>query len=445
MGRHAAYIVAVGTDVASGTEERGTAHPTVVLLPWGDVFEDFLDRLGVSFEEFRDEFVGSWMFGYAAALATTGVRTVIVCPTARVAEPVSAVHTPTGAELRLLPTSRAYAALRSRRLEGRLDGRRDPRALGRAAATHVAPYLGTPPRALAKLLRHERCTALLCQEYEDPRFDVCVAVGRRARVPVFGTFQGADYQVSRLERPLRPLAIRASAGLIVGARSELERVERVYDVPARKLAHIVNPIDATTWRPEDGGRIRAELGIPADASVVAWHGQVQMWRKGLDVLLDAWRKLAEERPGPELHLVLVGSGEDADEVRRRADALPGMHLVDEWVQDRSRMRSILSAADVYAFPSRHEGLPVSPLEAMACGLPVVGADATGVADVVGDTGVVVPRDDVDSFASALAALLADDERRAHFGRRARRRVEEHFSLEAVGAQLRAFVVDRTTT
>ena len=108
------------------------------------------------------------------------------------------------------------------------------------------------------------------------------------------------------------------------------------------------------------------------------------------------------------------------------------------------MRSILSAADVYAFPSRHEGLPVSPLEAMACGLPVVGADATGVADVVGGAGVIVPRDEVDSFADALAALLADDERRADLGRRARRRVEEHFSLEAVGAQLRAFLVDRTT-
>lgn len=428
------------TDVTSGTDPP----PTVVLLPWGDVFEDFLDRLGVSFEEFRDEFVGSWMFGYAAALATADVRTVIVCPTSRVDEPVAAVHAPTGAELRLLPTSRAYAALRARRLEGRLDGRRDPRALARAAATHVAPYLGTPPRALVKLLRRESCVALLCQEYEDPRFDVCVAVGRRARVPVFGTFQGADYQVSRLERPLRPLAIRASEGLVVGARRELERVERAYGVPTRKLAHIVNPIDVETWRPEDDGVVRAALGIPADAAVVAWHGQVQMWRKGLDVLLDAWRKLAEAGLGRELHLVLVGSGEDAGEVRRRADGLaPSVHVIDEWIQDRGRMRAILAAADVYAFPSRHEGLPVSPLEAMACGLPVVGADATGVADVVGDAGVIVPRDDVDALANALGALLADDERRAELGRRARARVEGRFSLESVGAQLRAFLVDRT--
>jgi glycosyltransferase involved in cell wall biosynthesis len=403
------------------------------------VFEDFLDRLGVTFDELRDEFAGSWMFGYAAALATAGVRTLIVCPTARVDEPVAATHAPTGAELRLLPTPRTYAWLRSHRLEGRLDGRLDPRVVGRAVATHVAPYLGTPPRALARLVRREGCTALLCQEYEDPRFDVCVAVGRRTGVPVFGTFQGADYQLSRVERPLRPWSIRACAGLVIGAHDELERVEETYHVPPRKLAPIVNPVDAELWRPVDGTTVRAELGIPASAAVVAWHGQLQLERKGLDVLLDAWAKLGDDR---DLHLILVGSGEDAAEVARRANAARGVHLIDEWVQDRARMRAILSAADLYAFPSRHEGVPVAPLEAMACGLPVVGADASGVRDVVGDAGLVVAHGDADALARALGELLDDDDRRADLGRRARKRVEERFALEPVGRALRSFLVDR---
>ena len=415
-----------------------------MLLPWGDVFSDFLDRLGVSLEELRDEFTGSWMFGYAAALDTAGVRTVIVCPTTHVREPVAAVHRPTGAALRLLPTSSAHSWLRAHALEGRLDGRRDPRAIARAVATHVGPYLGTPPVALARLLRREGCDALLCQEYEDPRFDVCVAVGRATRVPVFGTFQGADYQLSRLERPLRPRSIRASAGLVVGAQRELERVRDAYGVPAARLARIVNPIDVELWRPDDGARARSELGIPATAVVVAWHGQVQVWRKGLDLLLDAWRALTAARPERDLRLLLVGSGEGAGDVRHRVDAvsLPGVHLVEEWVRDRERLRSLLSAADVYAFPSRHEGLPVSPLEAMACGLPVVGADASGVRDVVGDAGVVVPTDDGDTLADALGALIDDEPRRRELGERARRRAEEHFALEPVGAQLRAFLVDR---
>jgi starch synthase len=440
MGRHAVYIVALGWDVASDIAHRGAQQPpTVALLPWGVVFEDFLDRLGVTFEELRDEFVGSWMFGYAAALATAGVRTLIVCPTSRVDEPVAATHVPTGAELRLLPTPRPYAWLRSHRLEGRLDGRLHPREVGRAVATHVAPYLGTPPRALAAVVRRERCAAVLCQEYEDPRFDVCVAVGRRTGIPVFGTFQGADYQLSRLERPLRPRSIRACAGLVIGAEDELERVRKTYHVPAQKLAAIVNPVDAELWRRVDGAAVRAELGIPASAAVVAWHGQLQLARKGLDVLLDAWGKLGDDR---DAHLVLVGSGEDGAEVARRASAARGVHLIDEWVQDRARMRAILSAADLYAFPSRHEGVPVAPLEAMACGLPVVGADASGVRDVVGDAGLVVARGDADALVRALGELLGDADRRTRLGRRARERVEERFALEPVGNALRSFLVDR---
>jgi len=260
-----------------------------------------------------------------------------------------------------------------------------------------------------------------------------------ADVPVFGTFQGADYQLSRLERPVRPRSIRASAGLIVGARRELERVRAAYGVPAQKLAHVVNPVDAGLWRPADGAAIRRELDIPESTLVVTWHGQMQLRRKGLDVLLDAWQLLGEAR---DAHLVLVGAGEDAGEIARRAQGARRVHLVQEWVQDRERMRAILSSADVYVFPSRHEGLPVAPLEAMACGLPVVGADASGVADVVGDTGIVVPREDVDALALGLGELLDDADRRADLGRKARSRLEQSFALEPVGTALRSFLVDR---
>lgn len=422
-----------------------TSAPTLAIVPWGDVFDDFLDGIGVSLEEFRDEFTGSWMFGYTAALATAGVRTLIVCPTTRFRSPARAVHGPTGAELLFLPAPRAFGALRSRVLKGRLDGRRDPSSVARAAAAHLAPYLGTPPLALARLLRRERCDALVCQEYEDPRFDVCVAVGRAVGVPIFGTFQGADYQLSKLERPLRPLAVRACAGLIVGAQAEVDRVRGRYGVPDAKLAQIFNPVDVSAWRPIERAKARSGLGIAESASVVAWHGQVQIWRKGLDVLLDAWALATAARPGRDLRLVLVGSGEDRSELRRLVDerGLSGVVLVDEWVEDRERIRAVLSAADLYAFPSRHEGLPVSPLEAMACGVPVVGAKAQGVPDVVGDCGLLVSSGDASMLAKALGALLDDDDWRIALGRRARRRVEEQFSLEAVGAQLRAFLIDRS--
>jgi len=383
------------------------------------------------------------MFGYVEALRTAGVATVIVCPTTGVSRVRTEAHRPTGARLVFVPAPRGFATVRRWALDGRLEGRRNPLTLARAVAAHLAPYLSTPPRLLSRVLREERCAAVLCQDYENPRFDVCVAVGARAGTPVFGTFQGGDEQHSRLERWTRPHALRRCAGLVVAPDAETERLSRRYGLPADKLARIPNPVDTTLWGGGDRKAGRAALGIPSDAEVVAWHGQVQLWRKGLDTLLDAWAPLARAQAESERRLVLVGSGEDLAEVRRRieSESLPGVHVVDAWVHDRRRLADLLAAADVYAFPSRHEGLAVAPIEALAAGLPVVASDARGVADVVGGAGLVVPTGDAAALAGAIGELLADPGRRAELGRRARARADERYSLAAVGAALRSFLLD----
>jgi len=406
-----------------------SAHPSVAILPWGDVFEDWLDRLGVPLDAFVDSFTGSWMFAYAEALRAAGVQTVLVCFTSRVREPRREVHRATGAVVWLVPPPRAFAAVR---------------AAGGPLARHGAPYLATAPRALARVVRAERCSALLCQEYETPRFDVAIAVGARLRLPVFATFQGGDYQVSRLERLVRPFTIRRAAALVVATADERARVRARYRIPAARLAAVFNPIDVRRWRPVPRAAARAATGLPADAEVVAWHGQVQLHRKGLDLLLDAWDAICRERPHRDLRLVLVGAGEDAAEVRAlvAADGLRGVELREGWVDDRDRLRDLLAAADVYAFASRHEGLPLAPAEAMACGLPVVASAAQGIRDLLadGDAGVVVPREDAGALARALGRLLDDGAARTELGLRARSRAESAFSLEAVGDQLRRLLV-----
>ncbi|HVX30676.1 MAG TPA: hypothetical protein VHA53_09375, partial [Nitrolancea sp.] len=66
---------------------RVSGHtPTIALLPWGNVIEDFLNPTGISFETFCDQFRGSWMFGYIDALQRAGVKTVVICPSAQVTE-----------------------------------------------------------------------------------------------------------------------------------------------------------------------------------------------------------------------------------------------------------------------------------------------------------------------------------------------------------------------
>ena len=405
------------------------SSPIVALLPWGDTIEDFLDPIAVSFEAFRDEMTGGWLFGYVEALARAGVGTVLVCVSARVAEAERHVHRPTGAPLWVLPAPAAF----------RLARRWHPRSSPGAAS-----YLATPPRTLARVLRRERCSAVLCQEYEYPRFDACVVVGRTLGLPVFATFQGGSEQTSRLERPLRPWTLRASAGLIVASSVEEARLRERYRLGSARIARVFNPLDVARWRALDRACARAELGVPAAARVVAWHGRIDLQRKGLDVLVEAWAQVCRERPHADLRLRLLGTGPDVAALRTRITAEPdarGIEWRNAYVTDIDAVRCHLSAADVYVLPSRHEGFAVALAEAMACGLPVVAAEAPGVVDLLesGEEhgGLVVPRGDTGALAQALGALLDDPPRAAALGRRARLRVERRCSLEAVGHQLRA--------
>src|SRR2546423_3725444 len=344
---------------------------TIALLTWGLLIEDFLDRDGLTLEEFATEFTGSWMFGYAAALRRAGGRTVIVCVSGRVEERASYLHRPSGATVVALRAPRPYRLLRRWMVNpygrtagqtfGSLRGARLPAAPLLAVAKEVAPYLSTPVTALAREVRRQACSAVLCQEYEFPRFDVCVALGRFLDVPTFATFQGGDYQRWKVERWVRPRAVRRSAGLIVGARTEARRVTSAYGVPEGRMAWIPNPIDTAAWRPREREVARRKLGIPAGASVVAWHGRVAIWKKGLDVLLDAW-ELLSRRGGNDLRLLLVGSGRDAGVLRTRLEGLGLRNVtwIDELLASPAEIGGRLAAPRVYAFPAPPQGLPVPP-------------------------------------------------------------------------------------
>jgi starch synthase len=240
--------------------------------------------------------------------------------------------------------------------------------------------------------------------------------------------------------------MRACNGIIIATKAEVERVQSRYGVSPRKIAWIFNPVNLDLWHSIDREKGRKALNLSRDVQVVVWHGRVSIQQKGLDLLLAAWDRIWRERPGRELRLLLIGTGKDAEKLQKSIASMSSQSVlwVNEFVHDQRRIRCYLSAADIYAFPSRHEGFPVSPLEAMACGLPIVAADAPGIQDILAggelSGGIVVARENVTELALALGRLLDDKEFARELGTRARHRVEDHFSAEVVGRQLRQFLL-----
>ena len=181
--------------------------------------------------------------------------------------------------------------------------------------------------------------------------------------------------------------------------------------------------------PALGLALRAELGIAADAPVIACVAQI-IPRKGQHLLVEALPDL------PGAHLLLAGAVtyEPYGERVRTAIDRAGVGDRVHWLGHVSDIDPVLAATDVFSLPTgdQAEGCPVALLEAMAAEVAVVATDVPGSRDVVNSdrNGIVVPRDDVPSLAAALRRLLDDPAERATFATAGRQRVADTFTLEA---------------
>jgi len=160
----------------------------------------------------------------------------------------------------------------------------------------------------------------------------------------------------------------------------------------------------------------AAAARPREAAL--FLGRLDIHQKGLDVLLDAFAKAAATTTAD---LVVAGDGPDAAALRRRADRLG----IADRVEFAGRVTgaakyALLASARVVCMPSRYEGLPLVAAEALACGTPVLAAGIDCLRSVVEPgTGWILPPDDVDAWAAAIAGALADPDACAAMGARGR--------------------------
>ena len=174
--------------------------------------------------------------------------------------------------------------------------------------------------------------------------------------------------------------------------------------------------------PRDQGPIRGLLGIPRTAQVVLFLAETtNSPRKGMELLADALARSAQAVP--DLFLLSVGSSPPKVDL-----SIPSLHLGSV---DNDRLISLAyNAADLFVISSVQDNLPNTVLEAMACGLPVVGVEVGGVPDMVRTevNGLTVLPGDADSLASAIGRILNDRTLRKQMGEASRRIAVNEYSL-----------------
>jgi glycosyltransferase involved in cell wall biosynthesis len=151
-------------------------------------------------------------------------------------------------------------------------------------------------------------------------------------------------------------------------------------------------------------------------------------QKDLSTLLKAFEQVLEDHP--DARLVVVGRGEEETPLRRLAEQL-GINGRTTFTGFRRDVPELMHVFDVFALPSRSQGIGGVFLEAMAAETPVVASDTSAIPEVVadGETGVLCQPGDVDSFAESLSALVGNPDRMQRLGTAGRRRLEDCFTIE----------------
>jgi glycosyltransferase involved in cell wall biosynthesis len=173
---------------------------------------------------------------------------------------------------------------------------------------------------------------------------------------------------------------------------------------------------------------RAALGLPPEHRVLLTVSRLT-WDKGYLDMIEAARVLKDE--GLDFVLLAAGSGRDDAAIRAAArDA--GVDDVVRFLGWRDDVADLLYAADIFVFASHREGLPISPIEAMASGLPVVASDISGCREEIEHerSGLLYPVGDAAALAEALKRVLTDPDLAARMGRQAAERAKA-FDLERV--------------
>lgn len=287
----------------------------------------------------------------------------------------------------------------------------DPPTGGLSRLTRgLARELSYMPRGLRKRAQREELDLLHCPSPLVPgRLDIPMVVTLHDVIGWDHPEWLSRANVAQLRTRL-PKALNRGAHVITSSHYSKQRIVDRLEVPEERITVTVLGLDerfSATHAADDDARLQA-LGL--ERSYLLTVGTLQP-RKNVEASISAFEQLSERFP--ELDLVVVGArGWRDDELIGRLDRSPVTDRIKVLgrVSDEDLV-AVYRGADCFVFPSRYEGFGFPPLEAMACGTPVVSSGATSLAEIVEGVGVVIDPDDTDQIAEEVADVLTSDQKR----------------------------------
>lgn len=299
-----------------------------------------------------------------------------------------------------------------------------------AAVRSPGPQVARETAELGKILRQARPDLV---HLHSAKAGLAGRLALRGSVPTVyqphaWSFLAAHGPVRRLSLGWERAAVRWAHRVVCVSDAERRDGERARLRLDGRVRVVPNGVDTERFAPQDRQAARQRLGRP-DGRLVVCVGRLSE-QKGQDVLLEAWPSVRHRVP--DAQLVLVGEGP----WRERLQQAAGDDV--EFASNSTDPRDWYAAADVVVAPSRWEGMALVPLEAGAMARSVVVSDVAGAREAVADgAGAVVPPEDPDALAAALATRLLDPAAADREGLAARRNVVDSHGLEATGERMLA--------
>ncbi|MGI4789437.1 MAG: glycosyltransferase family 4 protein [Janthinobacterium lividum] len=212
---------------------------------------------------------------------------------------------------------------------------------------------------------------------------------------------------------LVPRSMQKAAAIVAVSESTRRDILRFYKTIPKEKVHVILEAAGPQYRIPEGGqetaRLTANKALELDDKPYLLAVGVLQPRKNLELLLDAFALLKLGPSPPPHRLIIAGKRGWLDDTDAQMAALPEAVTRDivlaGYVADAD-LPTLYGGADALCYPSRYEGFGLPPLEAMACGCPVLCSRSSSLPEVVGDAGILLPADNSHAWAHALERLLS---------------------------------------